>query len=95
MTPDVTRRAAALDADLIRLHGSGEAARLSALHEEAAAFLVDPGARRFHLTHAWVHALEAGDWPRVARLEAAVAEAGGLPGGQGGPPRAGRNGEAT
>jgi|OM-RGC.v1.034553159 hypothetical protein len=71
-------REAALDAALIRLHGSGEAAMLAALHEEAATLLPDAGARRFHATHAWVYALEAGDAPRVARLEQALRAAGGL-----------------
>jgi len=42
---------------------------LSALHEQAAALMTDPTARRFHLTHAWVHALVAGDEARIATLE--------------------------
>lgn len=79
-SPAVSREAeaAALDAELIRLHGSGAADRLAVLHERAAGFLGDPGARRFHLTHAWVFALEAGDGSRVDRLETALREVGGL-----------------
>jgi hypothetical protein len=76
---DLKGEAAALDAALIRLHGGDDAAALSTLHERAAALLAaDPRARRFHLTHAWVHALEAGDARTVARLEAALVAAGGL-----------------
>ena len=70
---------AALDAALRSLHGSGRAGDLAALHAAAAALPGEaPGARRFHLTHAWVHALEAGDWPRVSALEAELRAAGGL-----------------
>lgn len=69
---------AELDAALRARHGSGDAAGLSRLHERAAALLADPAGRRFHLTHAWVHALVAGDGPAVARLEAALRAAGGL-----------------
>ncbi len=69
---------AALDAELVRLHGRAEAApRLSALHEMAAEEAA-PGARRFHLTHAWVFALVAGEEARAARLEQALRDAGGL-----------------
>lgn len=70
-------RAAALDAELIRLHGAPAAPRLSALHREAAAMMGDAGARRFHLTQAWVYALEAGDGAAAA-LEAELRAAGGL-----------------
>lgn len=75
-----TERRAALDAALIRLHGRAEAAaELSALHEAAAGMLAaDPGARRFHLTHAWVYALVEGDEPAAARLEGALIALGGL-----------------
>lgn len=70
---------AALDAALRGLHGPGHAAELAALHEAAGA-LPDrgPEARRFHLTHAWVHALEAGAWARAAALETRLRAAGGL-----------------
>jgi hypothetical protein len=71
--------AAALDTALIALHGCGEAARLSALHRRAAEhFRDDAGARRFHLTHGWVYALEAGDEGVVAGLEAELRALGGL-----------------
>ncbi len=68
----------ALDADLIRLHGSGDAGALSQLHEHAAVTMDEPGARRFHLTHAWVFALESGDPARSALLEARLRASGGL-----------------
>jgi len=71
---------AALDAELTRLHADiAHAARLSVLHEEAAAiFAHDPGAQRFQLTHAWVFALVDGDDARVAMLEAQLTDLGGL-----------------
>ena len=69
---DLSAELAALDADLIRLHGSREIARLSLLHEKAAALLKDARARRFHLTHAWVYALECGDKDRADRLAGAI-----------------------
>ncbi|MEX0969443.1 MAG: hypothetical protein WD046_03235 [Paracoccaceae bacterium] len=50
----------ALNAELIRLHGSENAARLNALHLKAATLSDDAGWQRFHLTHAWVYALVAG-----------------------------------
>ncbi len=77
-SPDASSEAARLDAALRALHGSGRAAELSALHEAAAALVAAPGAGRFHLTHAWVFALEAGDAAAVARLEAELARLGGL-----------------
>lgn len=71
--------AAALDEELTRLHADpAHAARLSALHEEAATLLDDPAARRFQLTHAWVFALVDGDEARAARLESALGSLGGL-----------------
>jgi hypothetical protein len=59
-SPANSPEARALDRALIALHGSGRAAELSRLHTEAAAMMTDQGAERFHLTHAWVFALEAG-----------------------------------
>jgi hypothetical protein len=70
--------AAAIDAELIRLHRGGAPARLSALHNAAAAILPEAGARRFHLTHAWVFALEAGDENAASDLETALRALGGL-----------------
>ena len=69
-----------LEAELIRLHNDpAHAARLSELHEEAAAhFASDPPARRFQLTHAWVFAMVAGDAAREARLERDLKALGGL-----------------
>lgn len=69
--------AAAIDRDLRALHGTGDPARLSALHEAAAALLPEAGAR-FHLTHAWVFALVAGDAAAIARTEARLAALGSL-----------------
>jgi hypothetical protein len=71
---------AALNGELTRLHGQLEhAPRLSVLHEEAAVVLAgDRDASRFHLTHAWVYALVAGDDVRTDELEARLRELGGL-----------------
>ena len=49
-----------INAELTRLHGGPEAARLSELHIMACQLKNDAGWRRFHLTHAWVYALVAG-----------------------------------
>ena len=52
----------ALDAALIRLHGSTGTRELCALHRLAARCWEDDEDRAaFHLTHALVYALEAGD----------------------------------
>ena len=67
----------ALDRALTRLHGSGRAAELSRLHEQAVALMEEDGARRFHLTHAWVFALEAGA-PEAEALRARLAALGGF-----------------
>lgn len=69
-SPPASPDARALDRALIALHGSGRAAELSHLHAEAAAMMTDVGAERFHLTHAWVFALEAGiDEERALRRQ--------------------------
>ena len=69
----------ALDAALTRLHGSGAAADLAALHAKAATALShDPLAERFHLTHAFVYALVSGDDASVHAFEQRLAAAGGL-----------------
>ncbi len=68
-----------LDREMRALHEGGAPIRRCEVHEQAADLLgTDPNARRFHLTHAFVFALEAGDWPRAAGLERALREAGGL-----------------
>lgn len=73
----MTPRAAALDADLRRLHGSNDdAAELSRLHEEAAGLMDSAAARAFQLTHAWVYALVAGENARADALAAAIGRAG-------------------
>ncbi len=69
---------AALDAELKRLHGTGAAAELSALHQRAADMMARPEERRFHLTHAWVYALVSGDEALPARLAEALEDLGGL-----------------
>lgn len=70
--------AARIDAELRRLHGRHEPARLSALHRAAAEMVADTSARRFHLTHAWVFALVDGDEAAAAGLEAELRALGGL-----------------
>ncbi|HKK37047.1 MAG TPA: hypothetical protein VJ994_12205 [Paracoccaceae bacterium] len=78
-SPEAGGSPEALDAALRRLHGSGRAGALAGLHARAAALpALSPEARRFHLTHAWVHALEAGEPVRAAALEAELRAAGGL-----------------
>ena len=73
------RGPAEIDAALRALHGVGPARDLSRLHVHAAELVgADAGARRFHLTHAWVFALEAGDTAESDRLEAALRALGGL-----------------
>ncbi|MEM9012508.1 MAG: hypothetical protein AAGE18_14875 [Pseudomonadota bacterium] len=69
---------AALDAALHRLHGTPAARELSLLHEEAAGLFDDTGSRRFHLTHAWIYALVAGEGARIGALEAELRALGGL-----------------
>jgi len=70
-----------LDAALLDLHGSGKAAELSVLHQQAADMLVDDAfAVRFHLTHAYIFALEAGAWEDVSRIEPMLVKLGGLRG---------------
>ncbi len=80
MDASPSEKAVALDAELTQLHAdNAHAARLSVLHEEAAAmFYDDPAAQRFQLTHAWVFALVDGDDRRVAMLEAKLTTLGGL-----------------
>jgi hypothetical protein len=86
MTPDdiarllVTDRAAgtaALDDALTTLHGSAHAAHLCALHRVAADYWsTDPDRVAFHLTHAWIYALEAGDEGAEAELHDLLAREG-------------------
>jgi hypothetical protein len=73
-----SRSDAEIDAALKRLHGTGAASELSGLHAQAASRLGDPDAIRFHLTHAWVFAMEAGEEARALELSAALREMGGL-----------------
>ncbi|MEO1199415.1 MAG: hypothetical protein AAFX39_09295 [Pseudomonadota bacterium] len=73
---------AELDVALKALHGTGAAGELSRLHETAAEMMADSASRRFHLTHAWVFALEAGDVERSNSLEAKLCALGGLSNGQ-------------
>jgi hypothetical protein len=56
---------ATLDAALLDAHARGDRAALIALYADAADAAMDPTARAFYLTHAYVFALEAGD-PRAA-----------------------------
>lgn len=70
----------ALNEELTRLHGQQEhAARLSALHEQAANhFANDRGTQRFHMTHAWIYALVDGDDEREESLALQLRKIGGL-----------------
>lgn len=58
-----------LDARMRAAHEAGEGAALIALYSEAALTAASDMARGFYLTHAFVHALEAGD-ARAAELRA-------------------------
>ena len=67
----------ALDAALTARHASGAARELCALHRLAARFWEgDADRAAFHLTHAYVHALEAGDDAATRTLHAALAAMG-------------------
>ncbi|KPP86116.1 MAG: hypothetical protein HLUCCO07_04760 [Rhodobacteraceae bacterium HLUCCO07] len=50
-----------LDARMCAAHEAGDGAALIALYTEAALIAASDTARGFYLTHAFVHALEAGD----------------------------------
>ncbi len=66
-----------LDHALRALHGSGEARTLCALHRLAAQYWdTEPAQAAFHLTHAYVYALEAGDTHAEADLFDALARDG-------------------
>ncbi|MEM8740045.1 MAG: hypothetical protein AAGE13_01015 [Pseudomonadota bacterium] len=78
--PDKSQTAAALAAwhqidAALRDAPSAERARL---YTQAAELAFDPGQKRFLLTHAWVHALSAGDALQVSELELALRALGGL-----------------
>jgi hypothetical protein len=60
---------ATLDTALLDAHARGDRAALIALYADAADAAMDPTARAFYLTHAYVFALEAGD-ARAAPLKA-------------------------
>ena len=62
------------EAALLAAHAAGDAETMARLYADAAA-ASEGEARAFLLTHAWVHALEAGD-PRAPALEAALREMG-------------------
>ena len=63
----------ALNAALTRLHGSGEARELCALHQLAVRYWQDNAAQvGFHRTHAYIYALEAGDEASTRDLYAAL-----------------------
>lgn len=67
----------ALDAALRSGHGMADAREMLALHLLAAAYWQADGAQAaFHRTHAYVYALEAGDWAMVDRLFDALAAEG-------------------
>ena len=72
-SPTACADPAALDAALRAGYAAPVPARLAALHLQAARLPGPDRARRFHLTHALVFALEAGDDPLAAAIEAALA----------------------
>lgn len=57
----------ALDDRLLNAHAAGDIRALAALYEQAADAQTETEAAAFFLTHAYVHALEAG-LPAAARL---------------------------
>ena len=75
-----TDRAAAgpaLDLALRKNHGRGDARAMLSLHLLAAHYWqADPRQTSFHRTHAYVYALEIGDWGTVDTLYAALAAEG-------------------
>ncbi|MEM8872569.1 MAG: hypothetical protein AAGE38_19370 [Pseudomonadota bacterium] len=68
-------RRAALDAALKAARPVEEQV---ALYHQAADLMTLSQARRFHLTHAWVYALEAGDETTIEALERELRALGGL-----------------
>lgn len=67
----------ALDAALQSHHGTGDPRLMLSLHMLAAAYWSDdPLQTAFHHTHAYVYALEAGEWETVETLYADLAAAG-------------------
>ncbi|MEM9050388.1 MAG: hypothetical protein AAGC92_16955 [Pseudomonadota bacterium] len=63
-----------IDAALLNADSAGRAL----LYRQAAVLSDDPLEQRFFLTQSWVHALSAGNWPLVARLEVGLRRLGGL-----------------
>ncbi|RED13189.1 hypothetical protein [Pontivivens insulae] len=74
----MARDPAQIDAELHALHGGPDAARLSALHEEALPHMPTMQEQRFQLTHAWIYALVHGDEARICKLEQQLTDLGGL-----------------
>jgi hypothetical protein len=67
----------ALDLALRRSHGSGDPSEMLALHQVAVEYWGDDADRAaFHRTHAYVYALEAGDWAAVDALRTELAAEG-------------------
>jgi len=67
----------ALDTALRQSHDSGTAADMLALHRVAAAYWAgDTERAAFHRTHAYVYALEAGDWAAADCFYSALATEG-------------------
>lgn len=73
-----TDKRAELDARLAALHLNGPPQDRAAAYEDAASAMDDPKAARFHLTHAYVFALEAGDELTASRLKSQLADLGGF-----------------
>ena len=67
----------ALDRALRDMHGAGDARAMLALHRLAVDYWrSDPRQVSFHRTHAYVYALELGDWAAVDHLYDALSAEG-------------------
>lgn len=66
-----------LDARLLAAHAAGDTPALISLYVEASETAVEPTAKAFYLTHAYVFALEAGD-PAAQALKTKLSEMGRL-----------------
>ncbi len=69
--------ATALDQALRDKHGTGDALGMLVLHKLAVRFWEDDARQKsFHLTHAYIYALESGDWASVDALYGKLASEG-------------------
>ena len=69
--------AVALDQTLRDKHGTGDAPGMMVLHQLAVRFWKDDARQKsFHMTHAYIYALECGDWETVDVLYSELAAEG-------------------